>query len=64
MKQELQKKSNSSNKELKQLKVDKIFSTVSKGYDLMNDIMSLGLHRIWKEEFINMIELQKKNITF
>ena len=26
----------------------------------MNDIMSLGLHRIWKEEFINMIELQKE----
>ena len=50
MKQELQK-INSSNKELKQLKVDKIFSTVSKGYDLMNDIMSLGC-----------IEFGKKNL--
>ena len=59
MKQELQKKSNSSNKELKQLKVDKIFTKVSRGYDLMNDIMSLGLHRIWKEEFINMVQLDK-----
>ncbi len=62
MKQELQKKSNSSNKELKQQKVDKIFSKVSKGYDLMNDLMSFGLHRIWKEEFINMIELEKRYI--
>ncbi len=57
MKQELQKKSNSSNKELKQIKVDKIFSKVSEGYDLMNDIMSLGLHRVWKEEFVNLIDL-------
>ena len=30
--------------------VSKIFSSVSNKYDLMNDAMSFGLHRIWKEK--------------
>ena len=33
--------------------VNSVFSTVYKKYDLMNDIMSLGIHRVWKEKFIN-----------
>ncbi len=33
--------------------VNSVFSDVHKKYDLMNDIMSLGIHRIWKEKFIN-----------
>ena len=32
--------------------VNSVFSKVYKKYDLMNDIMSLGIHRIWKEKFI------------
>ena len=28
--------------------VDQVFSSVATRYDLMNDLMSLGLHRIWK----------------
>ena len=32
--------------------VNSVFSKVYKRYDLMNDILSLGLHRIWKERFI------------
>ena len=28
--------------------VSQIFSTVSNKYDLMNDAMSFGLHRLWK----------------
>jgi demethylmenaquinone methyltransferase/2-methoxy-6-polyprenyl-1,4-benzoquinol methylase len=28
--------------------VGEVFHTVAKRYDLMNDIMSLGLHRAWK----------------
>ncbi len=31
----------------KQEKVDQVFDTVSDRYDLMNDLMSLGLHREW-----------------
>ena len=43
-------------KNIKQSDIDlvaKVFSDVFDKYDLMNDIMSLGVHRIWKK---NMIE--------
>jgi demethylmenaquinone methyltransferase/2-methoxy-6-polyprenyl-1,4-benzoquinol methylase len=33
--------------------VNSVFSKVYKKYDLMNDIMSLGIHRIWKNRFID-----------
>ena len=33
--------------------VNSVFSDVHKRYDLMNDIMSLGIHRIWKKKFID-----------
>lgn len=29
-------------------KVNQVFSSVATRYDLMNDLMSLGLHRLWK----------------
>ena len=33
--------------------VNSVFSQVHKKYDLMNDIMSLGIHRIWKKKFLD-----------
>ena len=33
--------------------VNSVFSKVYKKYDLMNDIMSLGIHRLWKSKFID-----------
>ena len=33
--------------------VNSVFSEVYDKYDLMNDIMSLGIHRIWKDKFID-----------
>ena len=33
--------------------VNSVFSNVSQKYDLMNDIMSFGIHRVWKEKFID-----------
>ena len=33
--------------------VNSVFSRVYKKYDLMNDVMSLGIHRKWKEKFID-----------
>ena len=33
--------------------VNSVFSKVHKNYDLMNDLMSLGVHRIWKNKFID-----------
>lgn len=35
-------------KDEKQNLVDQVFTSVSKRYDLMNDLMSLGVHRFWK----------------
>jgi demethylmenaquinone methyltransferase/2-methoxy-6-polyprenyl-1,4-benzoquinol methylase len=32
-----------------------LFDGVAGSYDLMNDLMSLGLHRRWKEQFVNLI---------
>ena len=38
--------------------VNSVFSKVHKKYDFMNDIMSLGIHRIWKEKFIDWMNPQ------
>ncbi|MDI9349482.1 MAG: class I SAM-dependent methyltransferase [Candidatus Symbiobacter sp.] len=32
--------------------VQQVFASVAARYDLMNDVMSLGLHRAWKADFI------------
>ena len=32
-----------------------VFSNVADSYDVMNDAMSLGVHRIWKNEFVSSI---------
>ena len=32
--------------------VNSVFSEVYNKYDLMNDVMSFGVHRIWKEKLI------------
>tara|TARA_B100001123_G_C15233253_1_gene996046 strand:+ start:45 stop:749 length:705 start_codon:yes stop_codon:yes gene_type:complete len=39
--------------------VTKVFQDVFDKYDLMNDIMSLGIHRIWKKNFIILLNPQK-----
>ena len=41
--------------------VNSVFSEVYKKYDLMNDIMSLGIHRIWKERFLDWMKPQPKS---
>src|SRR6056300_819054 len=35
--------------------VQSVFDKVYNKYDLMNDFMSLGIHRIWKKNLINMM---------
>ncbi len=35
--------------------VQNVFDQVYDQYDLMNDIMSLGVHRLWKKNLINMM---------
>ena len=35
--------------------VQKVFSDVANNYDLMNDVMSFGAHRLWKKSFIDIV---------
>jgi ubiE/COQ5 methyltransferase family len=35
--------------------VRNVFSSVAKDYDVMNDLMSAGVHRLWKDEFVRML---------
>ena len=39
--------------------VTKVFQDVFDKYDFMNDLMSLGIHRLWKKNFINWLNPQK-----
>tara|TARA_B100001964_G_scaffold128073_1_gene141677 strand:- start:215 stop:919 length:705 start_codon:yes stop_codon:yes gene_type:complete len=39
--------------------VEGVFNKVFDKYDLMNDFMSLGIHRIWKKDFVQMINPSK-----
>lgn len=32
--------------------VHEVFETVANKYDLMNDVMSVGVHRLWKDIFM------------
>tara|TARA_B100000700_G_scaffold331035_1_gene460907 strand:- start:2800 stop:3504 length:705 start_codon:yes stop_codon:yes gene_type:complete len=39
--------------------VKKVFDDVFDNYDLMNDLMSMGIHRLWKKNFIDWLNPQK-----
>ena len=39
--------------------VSKVFQNVVGKYDLMNDIMSLGVHRLWKKNLVDWLNPQK-----
>ena len=38
----------------KESKVRSVFQNVAESYDVMNDLMSGGLHRYWKDELLSM----------
>ena len=33
-----------------------VFSSVASSYDIMNDLMSGGLHRLWKNDFVSRVQ--------
>src|SRR6478672_237726 len=35
--------------------VREVFSSVASKYDLMNDLMSAGVHRLWKDAFVEWL---------
>jgi demethylmenaquinone methyltransferase/2-methoxy-6-polyprenyl-1,4-benzoquinol methylase len=43
-------------KEQKRLLVRDVFDSVAPKYDLMNDLMSFGIHRLWKRDFLQALD--------
>ena len=39
-------------------RVGEVFSSVAKKYDIMNDAMSVGMHRVWKDQFVRRVKPQ------
>src|ERR1041385_7224616 len=48
----------------KQALVDDVFHKVAQRYDLMNDLMSAGLHRAWKDALVTAINPPKSGREF
>jgi len=44
----------------KQGMVRAVFSNVASKYDLMNDAMSAGAHRLWKDQFVGRVKPRKE----
>jgi demethylmenaquinone methyltransferase/2-methoxy-6-polyprenyl-1,4-benzoquinol methylase len=42
-------------------RIKNLFSRVSSRYDLMNDAMSLGMHRLWKQEFVAQLPIKQND---
>mgnify|MGYP000266966554 CR=1 FL=1 len=43
-------------------KVTHVFERVASRYDLMNDVMSLGIHRLWKAWFVESLPLRQDGV--
>ena len=48
----------------KQTLVNDVFHSVAQRYDLMNDLMSAGLHRVWKDIMINALNPPRADTPF
>jgi demethylmenaquinone methyltransferase / 2-methoxy-6-polyprenyl-1,4-benzoquinol methylase len=48
----------------KQGLVDDVFHSVARRYDLMNDLMSAGLHRAWKDALVTSVNPPKHDAPF
>ncbi|MEM7618947.1 MAG: bifunctional demethylmenaquinone methyltransferase/2-methoxy-6-polyprenyl-1,4-benzoquinol methylase UbiE [Pseudomonadota bacterium] len=52
------------NLEDKQELVNEVFAKSANTYDIMNDVMSAGLHRLWKDDMINWLAPPKGATSF
>ena len=43
--------------------VGEVFHSVAEEYDLMNDAMSFGMHRLWKQILIELAELNERSVV-
>ena len=42
-------------------KVNDLFATIARRYDLINDLQSFGLHRLWKRRVVQLAKVQNGN---
>ena len=42
--------------------VQNVFSSVASNYDKMNDLMSLGMHRLWKRRFVEISDIKNNDV--
>lgn len=42
--------------------VGRVFTSVAQRYDIMNDMMSLGIHRLWKRRFVASCRLKEGDL--
>ncbi len=47
----------------KTARVKRVFDAVSPRYDLMNDLMSAGLHRLWKRFAVDLLKLRPGHVV-
>ncbi len=52
------------NLEDKQTLVNDVFHSVARRYDLMNDLMSAGVHRAWKDALVNALNPPRADTPF
>jgi demethylmenaquinone methyltransferase/2-methoxy-6-polyprenyl-1,4-benzoquinol methylase len=48
----------------KQTMVNEVFAKVASKYDQMNDLMSFGLHRLWKDDLVAMLNPPRSGRSF
>jgi demethylmenaquinone methyltransferase/2-methoxy-6-polyprenyl-1,4-benzoquinol methylase len=48
----------------KQTLVNDVFHSVARRYDLMNDLMSAGLHRVWKDVMVTALNPPRNDAAF
>src|SRR5262245_14814755 len=56
--------SDSAGPEARQRLVNEVFSAVAEHYDLMNDLMSGGLHRLWKDDLVAWLGPPRSAVPF
>lgn len=44
--------------------MNEVFHSVASRYDLMSDLMSIGLHRVWKDIMITTLDPPKSDAPF
>ena len=42
--------------------VQNLFSNITTKYDLMNNLMSLGFHHLWKKKLVQLMNIQSKDL--